>query len=123
MSLNPLADFRALAGGVVGADHVYEIVQGSALAGRRKREFDFPSVVFATIADETISTLKGGPFRYATAVRYEVRSKDPDEARTISAQILTGLRRVGALKQMLSVLDDFDDDLGIYRRIQSVMLI
>ena len=69
------------------------------------------------------ATLKGGPFRSATALRYEARSKDPDEARTISAQILTALRRAGMLKQMLGVLDDFDDDLGIYRRIQSVMLI
>ena len=123
MSLDPLGDFKAIAGTVVGADNVHEIIQPSKLADRRKREFEFPSVVFAVIADETINTLKGGPFQVATAIRYEARSKDPDESRTISGQILTALRRAGMLKQMLGVLDDFDDDLGIYRRIQSIMLI
>ena len=134
MSLNPLADFKVLAGNVVGAENVYEIIQPSKLvdsgprpgfpnAPRRKREFDFPSITFATIADETISTIRGGPFRSATAIRYEARAKDPDEARSISAQILTALRRAGMLKQMLGVLDDFDDDLGIHRRIQSIMVI
>ena len=122
MSLDPLADFKVLAGAVVGADNVHEIVQPSKLVDRHS-EFEFPSVVFVAVADETITTLKGGPFQTATAVRYEARSKDPDEARTLSGQILTALRRAGMLKQMLSVLDDFDDDLGIYRRIQSVMLI
>ena len=122
MSLDPIGDFKTLAGAVVGADNVHEIVQPSKLVDRH-REFEFPSVVFAVIADETLNTLKGGPFQYATAMRYEARSKDPDEARTISGQILTDLRRAGKLKQMLSVLDDFDDDLGIYRRIQSIMLI
>ena len=123
MSLDPLGDFKAIAAGVVGADNVHEIVQPSKLANPRKREFAFPSVVFAVIADETTVTLKGGPFRSATAIRCEARSKDPDEARDISGQILTALRQAGMLKQMLSVLDDFDDDLGIYRRIQSIMLI
>ena len=122
MSLNPIADFKAVAVDVVGADNVHEIVQPSKQVDQH-REFVFPSIVFSVIADETINTLKGGPFRSATALRYEARSKDPDEARTISAQILTALRRAGMLKQMLGVLDDFDDDLGIYRRIQSVMLI
>ena len=122
MSLDPLGDFKALAGAVVGADNVHEIVQPSKLVDRH-REFEFPSVVFVAVADETITTLKGGPFQTATAIRYEARSKDPDEARTLSGQILSALRRAGMLKQMLSVLDDFDDDLGIYRRIQSVMLI
>ena len=122
MSLDPIADFRAIADDIVGADNVHEIVQPSKLVDRH-REFAFPSIVFSVIADETISTLRGGPFRSATALRYETRSKDPDEARTISAQILTALRRAGKLQQMLGVLDDFDDDLGIYRRIQSIMLI
>ena len=122
MSLDPLADFVTIAGAVVGADHVHEIVQPSKRV-EGHREFEFPSVVFAVIADETLNTLKGGPFQYATAIRYEARSKDPNEARAISGQILTDLRRAGKLKQMLSVLDDFDDDLGIYRRIQSIMLI
>ena len=122
MSLDPLADFVKIAGAVVGADNVHEIVQPSKLVDRH-REFAFPSVVVAVIADETTVTLKGGPFQVATAIRYEARSKDPDEARTLSGQILSALRRAGMLKQMLSVLDDFDDDLGIYRRIQSVMLI
>ena len=119
---DPIANFKALAGAVVGADNVHEIVQPSKLVDRH-REFAFPSVVVSIIADETLTTLKGGPFRSATAIRYEARSKDPDEARTISAQILTALRRAGMLQQMLGVLDDFDDDLGIYRRIQSIMLI
>ena len=122
MSLYPLADFRAIAGAVVGADNVHEIVQPSKLVDRH-REFEFPSVVVSIIADETVSTLKGGPFRSATAIRYEARSKDSAEARMISGQILEALRRAGMLKQMLGVLDDHDDDLGIYRRIQSVMLI
>ena len=123
MSINPLADFETVAGAVVGADNVYEIVQSSKLAAVRKREIVFPSVTFGLIADETISTIKGGPFRSATAIRYEARAKDPKEARSISAQILTALRRAGMLKQMLGVLDDFDDDLGIHRRIQSIMVI
>ena len=122
MSLYPIRSFKAVAVDVVGADNVHEIVQPSKLVDRH-REFAFPSIVFSVIADETTVTLHGGPFRSATAIRYEARSKDPDEARTISSQILTGLRRSGVLKQMLSVLDDFDDDLGIYRRIQSIMLI
>ena len=98
-------------------------MQPSKLADVRKREIVFPSVVFGLIADQTTTTLKGGPFRSATAIRYEARSKDSAEARMISGQILEALRRAGMLKQMLGVLDDFDDDLGIYRRIQSVMLI
>ena len=123
MSLDPIADFKTLAAGVVGADNVYEIVQPSKLADVRKREIVFPSVVFGLIADQTTTTLKGGPFRSATAIRYEARSKDAAEARVISGEILEALRRAGMLQQMLGVLDDFDDDLGIYRRIQSVMLI
>ena len=123
MSLDPLGDFEAIAGAVVGADKVFEIVQPSKLADVRKREIVFPSVVFGLIADQTTTTLKGGPFRSATAIRYEARSKDSAEARMISGQILEALRRAGMLKQMLGVLDDHDDDLGIYRRIQSVMLI
>ena len=122
MSLDPLADFKEIAAVVVGADNVHEIVQPSKLVDRH-REFEFPSVVVSIIADETVSTLKGGPFRSATAIRYEARSKDSAEARMLSGEILEALRRAGMLKQMLGVLDDFDDDLGIYRRIQSVMLI
>ena len=100
-----------------------KLFRGAILLLLVSGEFNFPSVVFAVIADETLNTLKGGPFRYATAIRYEARSKDAAEARTISGEILEALRRAGMLKQMLGVLDDHDDDLGIYRRIQSVMLI
>ena len=122
MSVNPIADFKTIANTVVGENNVYEIVQPSKLVDQH-REFAFPSVVFGLIADQTTTTLKGGPFRSATAIRYEARSKDSAEARMISGQILEALRRAGMLQQMLGVLDDFDDDLGIYRRIQSVMLI
>ena len=44
MSLDPIGDFKALAGAVVGADNVHEIVQPSKLVDRH-REFEFPSVV------------------------------------------------------------------------------
>ena len=44
MSLDPLGDFEALAGGIVGADNVYEIVQSSKLAAVRKREIVFPAL-------------------------------------------------------------------------------
>ena len=120
-SLDPIADFVAVAGVVVGAANVHEIVQPSKLVDRH-REFEFPSVVFAVVGDETIQTLKGGPSRTATALRYEARAKVPSEAKRISDEIVSALRARGLMKQLLTLTDDFDDDLEIHRRIQSVML-
>ena len=120
-TLDPIADFVAVAGVVVGAANVHEIVQPSKLVDRH-REFEFPSVVFAVVGDESTQTLKGGPFRTGTALRYEARAKTPAETRRISGEIATALRARGLLKQLLALTDDFDDDLEIHRRIQSVML-
>ena len=120
-SLDPIADFVAVAGVVVGAANVHEIVQPSKLVDRH-REFAFPSVVFAVVGDESTQTLKGGPFRTGTALRYEARAKVPADAKRISDEIISALRKAGILKQLLVVTDDFDDDLEIHRRIQSVML-
>ena len=120
-SLDPIADFVAVAGVVVGAANVHEIVQPSKKVGSH-REFEFPSVVFAVVGDETEQTLKGGPFRTAVAVRYEARAKTAVEAKRISVEIVSALRVRGLLNQLLTVAGDFDDDLEIHRRIQSVML-
>ena len=121
-TLDPIADFVAVAGVVVGAANVHEIVQPSKTGRYRHREFEFPSVVFAVVGDESELTLKGGPFRTAVALRYEARAKTPAETRRISGEITTALRARGLLKQLLALADDFDDDLEIHRRIQSVML-
>ena len=120
-SLDPIADFVAVAGVVVGAANVHEIVQPSKLVDRH-REFKFPSVVFAVVGDESELTLKSGPFRTAVALRYEARAKTPAETRRISGEIISALRARGLLKQLLALADDFDDDLEIHRRIQSIML-
>ena len=55
-------------------------------------------------------------------MRFEARAKTPEEAKRISDQIISALRRNGLMRQLLALTDDFDDDLEIHRRIQSVML-
>ena len=120
-TLDPIADFGAVASLIVGAANVHEIVQPSKKVGSH-REFEFPSVVFAVVGDESEQTLKGGPFRTGIAVRFEARAKTPEEAKRISDQIISALRRNGLMRQLLALTDDFDDDLEIHRRIQSVML-
>ena len=65
------------------------------------REFEFPSVVFAVVGDESERPSKAA-FRTATALRYQNASGEAHQRGNYHA-----LRARGLLKQLLALADDF----------------
>ena len=81
----------------------------------------FPAIVYQVLSAETLSTLDG-PFETGLTLRYEARSLGYDEALALSSRLLTRLRRAGRLLRIGAGLDDYDEQLMVHRRIQSVTL-
>ena len=85
-----------------------------------------PAVVFYAVGQDTLTTLDTGPQQRGTAIRFEVRA-DRDSGgfaatARLSTRMVAALRQSGRLVSLLSLVDDFDETLGIYRRIRSVMV-
>lgn len=80
-----------------------------------------PAVVYYAVGQDTMTPL-AGPYQTATAIRVEARDKTYAGAVAVSAAVVMALRKGGRLSQLLSLVDDYDEDLNIYRRIRSVMV-
>ena len=113
---NPMQHFHAIACGIVGVDNCYPGVQ-------RGDPIVFPSVVYHGIGQDVVSTLDLGPQQTATAIRFETRDKRYDSVVALSERIVAALGAGGRLQSLLSLMDIFDGELGIHRRIRSVMVV
>ena len=82
---------------------------------------NLPAIVYYALGSETVTTFDG-PFETATALRYECRAKDYDDATELSQKVLARLRDAGRLLRIGAGIDNYDEALAIYRRIQSVTI-
>ncbi len=99
---------------VLGSDNCFASVQPSDPAPT------FPSVVFQAVGQDTLTTLTEGVHQIATAIRFEVRDRMQKETDRLSDEIVAALRRSGRLLALGALIDDYDDELSIYRRIRTV---
>ncbi len=111
--LDAMAHFHQTARGVLGTTQCFPSVQPNHV---------FPAVVFYAVGQNQVSTLAAGPHQRATAIRFEVRSRSYAESVRLSAAIVEALRSGRRLLSLLSLVENFNDELGIYRRIRSVMV-
>ena len=112
--------FVEVARGVPGLDACYPVVQKKIKGDDGKREFLFPSVVYYAVGEDTIETLSEGVHQSATVIRFEVRDAVYSTTVRLSGEIVAALRKDGRLLSLNSLVDDYDGDLSIYRRIRSV---
>ena len=119
--MDPVDFFYSVARGLVD-NRCFASVQPGLVDGSGKPVSAgeaFPAIVFHVLSAETLSTMTG-PYATGLTLRYEVRSLDHDEGLALSGQVLTLLRRGGRLVRIGAGLDDYDEQLKVYRRIQSV---
>ena len=112
-----MAHFREVAGAALGSDHCYPGVQpivGDTLV--------LPSLVYYAVGQDVLTTLERGPHQTATAIRFEARDRDFAAAVQLSTSVVEALRRAGRLAELLSLVDEYDEELNIHRRIRSVMV-
>ncbi len=99
---------------VLGTDNCFASVQPSDPAPT------FPSVVFQAVGQDTLTTLTEGAHQIATAIRFDVRDRMQKETERLSDEIVAALRAGSRLIWLGTLIDDFDDELSIYRRIRTV---
>lgn len=123
MSARPdaMTHFHSVACVVLGNDNCFPVVQPSEKDAGGQDIFKLPALVYYALSPETVSTL-AGPCETALAMRYEARATDYDGAVELSGQVLSALRAGGRLTRIGAGVDDYDEALEIYRRIQSVTL-
>ena len=122
MATDAMAHFHEVACGTLGAEQCYPVVQPGEKDAQQQDTIKLPSIVYYAIGQDTVALL-AGPYQIGTAIRYEARAHSYAETVTLSAAVITALRQAGRLSQMLSLFDDYDDDLNIFRRIRSVMMV
>ena len=110
-----MAHFYEVAAGIAGAGAVFPNVQSGGT-------LSFPSIVYQAVGHDVISTIDRGPQQIGTAIRFEARARGYGAAVNLSERIVRALRAAGRMRSLLSLLDLFDDELGIHRRIRSVMV-
>ena len=87
-----------------------------------EKDLVYPAVVYRAVGGETVTTLHTGPHEAATAVRVEVRSTDYAAVVRLSGELVEALRTTARLLALLALVDLYDEELAIYRRIRSVMI-
>ncbi|MYH25519.1 MAG: hypothetical protein F4156_09850 [Holophagales bacterium] len=118
-----LAHVHEVACGVLDTTHCYPVVQPT-VQEQGQDVFQLPAVVYYAVGQQSVTPL-AGPHVAATAVRYEVRSRSyqgAGGAATLDRALVSALRQAGRLTGLLSLVDEYDDERGIYRRIRSVMV-
>ena len=110
--------FHAAACAVLGSEHCYPAVQPASAENAPS----FPSIVYRAVGQKILATQDAGPHQTGTAIRYELRSPKYDETLTLDKNLLHALRASARLVGLLSLEEDFDDELAIHRRMRSVMV-
>ena len=112
MKLDAMSFFHRTACGVLGTNECYPMTQSNSV---------FPSIVYYSVGQDAVTMLEGAQ-QTATSIRYEVRSTDHRETVTLSQAVVAALRKGKRLRSLLSLTDQFDDKLSIYRRFRTVMV-
>ena len=98
----------------LGNDHVYPVVQPAPDV--------FPSVVYYSVGHTTLSTLDRPPGQLTSVIRIEARGKTYSQAVALDLAMVNELKDGGRLIALRSLIDDFDDELSLYRRIRSISI-
>ena len=101
--------------------HAYAVVQKPVKTGV---DLVFPSVVYYGISQDTITTLEGSWPR-AVALRVESRAKGDmgyRDATMLDVDVIRFLRMGGRLRALVAMVDDYEEELNVYRRIRTVMI-
>ena len=115
--LTPMEFFCAVAAPLV-ENRCYPVLQVEV----NNPDPTWPTIVYSGLSPETDTTLASGPFTTGLSLRYECRSDDWQETIELSAKVLTALRRGGRLRRIGAGHEEYNPDLEIYRRIQTVTL-
>ena len=112
--VDPMTYVRDLACEVLGNQNCYPVVQPNP--------DQQPSIVYYSIGSVNVVTSDAGPHDVSTAIRVESRAKTYGRSVEIDKDVISKLRAGGRLISVLSLIDEYDNDLSFYRRIRSVMV-
>ncbi len=107
---------------LVGLGNCWLGEQRSVEDDNRNLVFRYPAIVYYVIGHRTISTIDRGPYQTALAIRVDVRDTDAENVRSLTRQLVERIRDEHRLSSDLSLIDESDPDLGIYRRIRTLLV-
>ena len=120
--MNAMQHVHRTACAVLGGNDCYYTVQRPIRNDRGTEELRLPAVVIRAIGQDALTTLSEGAHQTATIVRVEARARTYAAVLTLSDRLVAAMREGGRLVSLLSLIDDYDEPLGIHRRIRSVMV-
>ena len=114
--------------------HVYEVAKAVLGSSEHVRDVSpviqksepgqpplFPSVVYFALGLEDLSSFEG-PTQRAEAVRIESRAKMYKDALAMDRDILQRLRAGGRLRSLGALIDEWDEEFEIHRRVRTVLI-